>query len=55
MEGELNTLHSTMADPDFYRANSEKTIADITQKARVLDADLQASYTRWEDLESRQS
>jgi ATP-binding cassette subfamily F protein uup len=54
MEAELNTLHTTMADPDFYRANSEKAIADLTQKASTLDADLQAAYARWEDLESRQ-
>jgi len=54
MEAELNTLHGTMADPDFYRANSEKIIATLTQKARVLETDLQAAYTRWEDLESRQ-
>jgi ATP-binding cassette subfamily F protein uup len=54
MEAELNTLHTTMADPDFYRANSEKAIADLTQKASTLDTDLQAAYARWEDLESRQ-
>jgi ATP-binding cassette subfamily F protein uup len=55
MEGEVSELHAKLAHPSFYRTTPVSDVAQITQKTRDLEAALQAAYTRWEDLESRQS
>lgn len=52
LEAEQAAVHAKMADPGFYtKAGPE--IAAVTAQLQQLDADLQAAYARWEELEGR--
>ncbi len=52
MEAEQATIHARMAEPGFYQEGGAE-IAKVTTRLQSLDADLQAAYARWEELESR--
>ena len=51
LEASQSRLHEQLADPSVY-ADPEK-LTRVTAELAALDAELQAAYARWEDLESR--
>ncbi len=51
LEGELETLHTTMADAAFYRGDAED-IRTATERAQTLPADIEAAYERWAELDA---
>ena len=52
LEAEQAHVHAVLADPATYKLPGTE-IARATERAKTLDATLQAAYTRWELLESR--
>ncbi len=52
METEQEELHTTMADPAFYRLGGENVTA-ARERLESLNRDLEAAYGRWETLEDR--
>ena len=52
LEAEQRQLHTTMADPDFYRRNNDETLARASQRSVELISALEAAYQRWEALET---
>ncbi len=50
LEQEIEGLHTTMADPSFYRQDGE-VIAQKQAELADLDARLAAAYQRWEELD----
>ncbi len=53
LEAQQTELHATMADPAFYQQDGP-AIAETTAKLKTLEAALQQTYARWEELEERQ-
>ncbi len=51
LEAELEEIHSTMAEPGFYRSPGE-SIARMKSRLATLEASLSAAYSRWEELEA---
>lgn len=51
LDASIAELHSAMADADFYQ-KPRNDIAATQEKAKQLQAKLDAAYTRWEELES---
>lgn len=51
MEGQLETLHGTMADPGFYKQGQDQ-ISLALKEEEQLNADLAQAYARWEELEA---
>jgi ATP-binding cassette subfamily F protein uup len=54
LEADIAQLHTLMADPTFYRQPSEK-IATEQSRLNSLEEDLATAYSRWEQLEDRES
>jgi len=52
LEREIETAHEAMADPAFYRQEGAK-IAEARARLTRLEAELGATFRRWEALESR--
>jgi ATP-binding cassette subfamily F protein uup len=52
LELEKETLHLTLADPDFYRT-AKDAVAKVTARLAQLERDLAEAYRRWEELESQ--
>ena len=52
LEAELENLHHRMAEPDFYRENSE-TIRKATEDAERLPQEIDGLLHRWAELEER--
>ena len=52
LELQIETLHATMAESDFYQRGGE-AIAECQQKAASLQTELEALFERWEKLEAR--
>jgi ATP-binding cassette subfamily F protein uup len=50
MEGEQESLHRTLADPDFYRTAGAE-VAAINARLDQLEQELVGAYQRWEELE----
>jgi ABC transport system ATP-binding/permease protein len=50
LEAEQAELNARMSDPQFYRQGNEKIAATMARLA-TLKADLEACYTRWQELE----
>jgi ATP-binding cassette subfamily F protein uup len=50
LENEIGELHDAMADPDFYKQPGDE-IAAAQKKLTELEAELAASFERWEELE----
>ncbi|MDH4162144.1 MAG: ATP-binding cassette domain-containing protein [Nitrospirota bacterium] len=51
MEAEVEKLHATMADPNFYRESGNK-VASTTTRLENVEKELAAAYKRWEELEA---
>jgi ATP-binding cassette subfamily F protein uup len=51
LELEKASLHSTMADPNFYR-DAGTRVKETSERLVALDQELEAAYARWADLES---
>jgi len=51
LESEQAELHQRLADPDLYRQEGPE-VARLSARLDELESLLNASYTRWEDLES---
>src|SRR5690606_18961289 len=51
LEGEVAALTEAMHDPAFYDRDGAAIAADTTELSRI-QADLDAAYARWEELES---
>ncbi len=54
LETELEMLQSELGEPDFYQGDREHIEATL-KKVESLQADLDAAYTRWAELEGLQS
>ena len=53
LEAELEELHATLNDPDFYRRDPEE-IKLVTERAEVIPLDLEVAYDRWAELDELQ-
>ena len=54
LEAEQSGLHARMAEGDFYRQPGEAISATI-ERLQSIKSELEASYERWQELESRGS
>ncbi len=51
LEMEKETLHQTLADPNYYRT-AKDAVAKLTARLAQLEMELAEAYRRWEQLES---
>ena len=51
LEEEQESLHRTLADPEFYRAAGTR-VAELKGRLEELEAGLEEAYRRWEELEA---
>ncbi|MEJ2518737.1 MAG: ATP-binding cassette domain-containing protein [Desulfuromonadales bacterium] len=51
LESEMAALHEKLADADFYRTSGDQ-VATVNARIRQLQAELTASYQRWEELDA---
>ena len=51
LEAEQSELHTRMGDGDFYRQSSNEITATM-ERLKSLEQELEASYLRWQELES---
>jgi len=51
LEVELEELHATLNDPDFYRKDPAE-IKPVTERAEIVPEELDKAYARWEELDS---
>ena len=52
LEADLDELHKTMADPDFYKQGSAK-MAEVQKQLDELEQLLSVTYKRWEALDAQ--
>ncbi len=52
LEADLDELHKTMADPDFYKQGSAK-MAEVQKQLDELEQQLSITYKRWEALDAQ--
>ncbi len=52
LEQRIEAVQQEMADPDFYQHAADR-IAARTQELDALQQEMEAAFTRWEELESR--
>jgi len=52
LESQVAALHEEMAAPEFYQQD-RPAIVRATEQLETLEAELAATYARWEELESR--
>jgi ATP-binding cassette subfamily F protein uup len=52
LEARIEALQHEMADPDFYQQPGE-AVAERTRQLEVLQSELDETFTRWEELDSR--
>jgi ATP-binding cassette subfamily F protein uup len=52
LENRIGALHSEMAEPDFFQADAD-TITGKQKELQALENELEDSFARWEDLDSR--
>ncbi len=50
MEIEKESLHNKLSDPELYRAGKQDP-SELTSRLGVLEAELEAAYKRWEELD----
>ncbi|MGE4488867.1 MAG: ATP-binding cassette domain-containing protein [Kiritimatiellales bacterium] len=50
LEQELEELHQTLNDPEFYRRDPQD-IKTVTDRAETVPQELEAAYARWTELE----
>ena len=53
LEQRQRELHAATADPAFYKREAA-TIAKRLEELRALEAELEAAYGRWEELDARE-
>ena len=51
LEMEKETLHLTLADPEYYRT-AKDAVAKLTARLAQLERELAEAYRRWEELEA---
>ncbi|MCB9953852.1 MAG: ATP-binding cassette domain-containing protein [Planctomycetaceae bacterium] len=51
LETEQSELNQLMSSPEFFRGSGEK-IAEATTRLQALSTEIEAAYTRWEELEA---
>jgi ATP-binding cassette subfamily F protein uup len=51
LEMEKETLHLTLADPNYYRT-AKDAVAKLTARLAQLESELAQAYSRWEELET---
>ena len=51
LEAEQSELHTRMGDGDFYRQSSDEITATM-ERLKSLEQELEASYLRWQELDS---
>lgn len=51
LEGEQEQLHTTLADPAFYKGAAAE-VATINNRLALLERELAEAYRRWEELEA---
>lgn len=51
LEEEQESLHRTLADPEFYRAAGTR-VSELKGRLEELEAGLEEAYRRWEELEA---
>ncbi|WP_303720677.1 ATP-binding cassette domain-containing protein [Malonomonas rubra] len=51
LETEQAELHETMADPNLYQQGDGAKIAGMQERLTVIEAELEQTYLRWEELE----
>lgn len=51
LEGQIATMHVTMAQADYYQQPGDKIAADA-ESLKAWQQELEAAYARWEELES---
>ncbi len=51
LEEEQQQLHTTLADPEFYKT-AGNAVAGLNARLETLEQELLAAYTRWEELEA---
>ncbi|MHB8837057.1 MAG: ATP-binding cassette domain-containing protein [Candidatus Methylomirabilia bacterium] len=51
LEMEKETLHLTLADPNYYRT-AKDAVAKLTARLSQIELELAAAYSRWEELEA---
>jgi len=51
MEKEKSELMELLNSPDLYKTNNPARVLDINNQLSVLEADLEAAYDRWDELE----
>ena len=54
LETQQQQLHDAMANPDFYKKNTEMKITADTTKSKELAEQLEKAYARWQILEELQ-
>ncbi len=52
LEREQAQLHARLADPALYQEAAHE-VAELTARAQVLEAEIEAAMARWEELETR--
>jgi len=50
LEAELEELHTTLNDPEFYRRPPEE-IKPVTERAEAVPHELETAYDRWAELD----
>jgi ABC transport system ATP-binding/permease protein len=51
LEAEQEQIHSTLADPEFYKNRGAEAVT-LNARLEAIDAELLAAYGRWEELEA---
>jgi ATP-binding cassette subfamily F protein uup len=51
LEMEQETLHRTLADPNYYRT-AKDAVAKLTMRLEQLEQELAEAYLRWEELQT---
>lgn len=51
LEAEQEQIHSTLADPEFYKNRGTETVP-LNARLEAIDAELLTAYGRWEELEA---
>jgi len=46
----VEDIHGQLADPEYYRTAGAE-VAQITERLKELENELEAAYLRWEELE----
>ncbi len=55
LEEERAALHTSFADPDFFQREGADAAVRAHRRLAKLESELEAAYTRWEELDSRSS